>query len=113
MSQLVQYLPKKAYEHLQENPDSVLIDVRTEAENKFVGRPLDCIFVPWVDEPDWEPHPDDFIAAIKRFIGESALSTEIILICRSGYRSGQSPSRHCLAVQWQRNEPLPQERTAS
>ena len=40
-----------------------------------------------LDEPDWEPHPDDFIAAIKRFIGESALSTEIILICRSGYRS--------------------------
>ena len=89
MSKLAQYLPKKAFEHLQENPDSVLIDVRTEAENKFVGRPLDCIFVPWVDEPDWEPHPNDFIAAIKRFIGEreQVLDTEIILICRSGYRS--------------------------
>ncbi len=87
MSQLVQYLPKKAYECLQENSEAVLIDVRTEAENKFVGRPLDCIFVPWVDEPDWEPHPDDFIAAIKRFIGENAPSTEIILICRSGFRS--------------------------
>jgi rhodanese-related sulfurtransferase len=63
--------------------------VRTEAENKFVGKPLDCIFVPWVDEPDWEPHPQDFIAAIKRFIGdrEQVLDTEIILICRSGFRS--------------------------
>ena len=68
MSKLAQYLPKKAFEHLQNNTDALLIDVRTEAENKFVGRPLDCIFVPWVDEPDWEPHPDDFIAAIKRFI---------------------------------------------
>ncbi len=87
MSQLVQYLPKKAYERLQENSKAVLIDVRTEAENKFVGRPLDCIFVPWVDEPDWEPHPDDFIAAIKRFIGSEASNTEIILICRSGFRS--------------------------
>ncbi|MEO1939096.1 rhodanese-like domain-containing protein [Candidatus Thioglobus sp.] len=87
MSQLTQYLPKKAYERLQANKEAVLIDVRTEAENKFVGRPLDCIFVPWVDEPDWEPHPDDFIAAIKRFIGSEALSTEIILICRSGFRS--------------------------
>ena len=87
MSQLTQYLPKKAYERLQANKEAVLIDVRTEAENKFVGRPLDCIFVPWVDEPDWEPHADDFIAAIKRFIGDDALSTEIILICRSGFRS--------------------------
>jgi hypothetical protein len=41
--------------------------VRSEAENKFVGRPLGCIFVPWLDDPDWDPHPDEFIAAVKRF----------------------------------------------
>jgi len=89
MNKLAHYLPKKAFEHLQNNTGTLLIDVRTEAENKFVGRPLDCIFVPWVDDPDWEPHPKDFIAAIKRFIGkrEQVLDTEIILICRSGYRS--------------------------
>ncbi|HIM58799.1 MAG TPA: rhodanese-like domain-containing protein [Gammaproteobacteria bacterium] len=87
MSALIQYLPKKAYERLQANSDAVLIDVRTEAENKFVGRPLNCIFVPWVDEPDWDPHPQEFIAAIKRFIGKDAINTQIILICRSGYRS--------------------------
>ena len=89
MSKLAHYLPKKAFEHMQDNADACLIDVRTEAENKFVGRPLDCIFVPWVDEPDWEPRPQDFIAAIKRFIGdrEQVLDTEIILICRSGFRS--------------------------
>tara|TARA_B100001079_G_C16396075_1_gene509138 strand:+ start:504 stop:911 length:408 start_codon:yes stop_codon:yes gene_type:complete len=87
MSKLIQYLPKKAYERLKANKEAVLIDVRCEAENKFVGRPIDCILVPWLDEPDWEPSPKDFIAAIKRLIGDKALSTEIILICRSGYRS--------------------------
>jgi rhodanese-related sulfurtransferase len=42
-----------------------------------------------VDEPDWEPHPQEFIGAVKRFIGkrDRILDTEIILICRSGYRS--------------------------
>ncbi|MDC9714695.1 MAG: rhodanese-like domain-containing protein [Gammaproteobacteria bacterium] len=95
MSQLTQYLPKKAFERLQANQDAVLIDVRCEAENKFVGRPIECIFVPWVDDPDWEPHADDFIAAIQRF--GCQLDTEIILICRSGYRS--TDAGHCLINQ--------------
>ena len=50
-----QYLPKKAQEIITTNSDAVLIDVRSYAENKFVGRPLNCLFVPWVDEPDWSP----------------------------------------------------------
>ncbi len=85
----MQYLPKKAYERLQDNPAAVLFDVRSEAENKFVGRPLNSILVPWLDEPDWEPNPPAFVAEIKRFIGEcdNVKETEIILICRSGYRS--------------------------
>lgn len=92
MNPLIHYLPKKAFEHLQTNQDAVLIDVRCEAENKFVGRPKDCIFVPWLDDPDWIPNEDEFIAAIKRFIGEknNCLEREIILICRSGYRSNDA-----------------------
>ena len=87
MSSLLQYLPKKAIERLQANKDAVLIDVRCEAENKFVGRPIEALFVPWLDDPDWEPNEANFIAAIRRFLGDDALKTEIILICRSGYRS--------------------------
>ncbi len=92
MNQLIQYLPKKAFERLQINQNSILIDVRCEAENKFVGRPVECIFVPWLDDPDWEPNEDEFIAAIKRFIGDknNFLEREIILICRSGYRSNDA-----------------------
>ncbi|BBB22401.1 rhodanese domain protein [Abyssogena phaseoliformis symbiont OG214] len=92
MNQLIQYLPKKAFERLQANKNAVLIDVRCEAENKFVGRPIECIFVPWLDDPDWEPNEGEFIAVIKRFIGEknNFLEREIILICRSGYRSNDA-----------------------
>ncbi len=87
MSSLLQYLPKKAIERLQVNKEAVLIDVRCEAENKFVGRPIKALFVPWLDDPDWEPNEASFIAAIKRFLGNEAPNKEIILICRSGYRS--------------------------
>ncbi|CAC9469893.1 Rhodanese-related sulfurtransferase [uncultured Gammaproteobacteria bacterium] len=95
MTRLIQYLPKDALERLKANKDAVLIDVRSEAENKFVGRPLGCIFVPWLDDPDWDPHPDEFIAAVKRF--GCQLDTQIILICRSGYRS--TDAGHCLINQ--------------
>ena len=87
MNELVQYLPKKAYQCLQANVAALLFDVCTKAENKFVGRPLNSMLVPWVDEPDWQPHLQNFIAAIKRFIGGEILNTKIILIFRSGYRS--------------------------
>jgi rhodanese-related sulfurtransferase len=85
MNKLIQYLPIKAQERLKTNKDAVLVDVRCEAENKFVGRPIDCIFAPWLDDPTWEANEDEFIATIKRF--NCQLDTEIILICRSGYRS--------------------------
>ncbi len=85
MNTLLHYSPKQALECLRKNPSAILIDVRSEAENKFVGRPLNCIFIPWVDEPNWEPNPKKFVTAIKRF--GCKLDTEIILICRSGYRS--------------------------
>ena len=89
MSKVKHYLPKKAYQRLQNNPDAFLVDVRCEAENKFVGRPLNSILAPWLDEPDWESNPKEFVDIIKRFIGErdNVKETEIILICRSGYRS--------------------------
>lgn len=82
-------MPKVAMQRIKENPDIFFVDVRCEAENKFVGRPIDCILVPWLDEPNWEPDPEEFVAAVKRFIGarDDLLDVELILICRSGYRS--------------------------
>ncbi|CAB5494294.1 rhodanese-like domain-containing protein [Bathymodiolus thermophilus thioautotrophic gill symbiont] len=88
MNKLTQYLPKKAYERLQDNHEAVLIDVRTEAENRFVGRPLNCLFVPWVEAPNCSPCPEDFVATIQRL--GCQLDTEIILICLNGYRSNDA-----------------------
>lgn len=88
-NKVIQYSPQKAYKRLGDNPAAVLIDVRCTAENKFVGRPLNSILVPWLEEPDWSPNLPEFVAAIKRAIGgnNNIEATEIILICRSGYRS--------------------------
>ncbi|MBA5248000.1 MAG: rhodanese-like domain-containing protein [Gammaproteobacteria bacterium] len=88
MSQLTHYLPKKAFERLQINQNAVFIDVRCEAENKFVGRALDCILIPWLGEPEWEVDEAQFIAAFARFGIDK--KTEVILICRSGYRSNDA-----------------------
>lgn len=77
------YLPKQAHEKSQAG--AVLVDVRSEAENKFVGRPLNCVLIPWLDEPEWAADEAKFIAAFERFGIQP--ESEIILICRSGYRS--------------------------
>lgn len=77
------YLPKQANERLKTG--AILVDVRSEAEHKFVGRVPDSILIPWVDFPDWASDESVFIQAFKRFgMGKNA---EVILICRSGYRS--------------------------
>lgn len=82
------YTPKQAFERLQSNALAVLVDVRSQAENKFVGRALDSIFVPWLDDPDWTVDEAQFVSTIKRF--GLGFETEIILICRSGYRSADA-----------------------
>lgn len=77
------YLPKQANNRLKAG--AILVDVRSEAEYKFVGRVPDCALIPWVDMPEWEPDEDAFIQAFTGFGIEK--NAEVILICRSGYRS--------------------------
>ncbi len=83
MSKLQHFLPKKAYTQIKAG--AVLVDVRCEAENKFVGRVPDSILIPWLDEPEWEVDEQNFIASFERF--GIAKEAEVILLCRSGYRS--------------------------
>jgi rhodanese-related sulfurtransferase len=80
------YLPKKAVKLILEG--AILIDVRCEAENKFVGRVPNSILIPWLDEPEWEVDEEKFIKTFSRF--DIDKDTEIILICRSGYRSNDA-----------------------
>ena len=81
-------LPKMAVERLNENPEAVLIDVRTRAEHKYVGYPENSILIPWFDEPDLESNPDAFYESVLALLSErtDVLETELILICRSGFR---------------------------
>lgn len=82
--------PKEAWDILQEDPDACLVDVRTEAEWRYVGFPdlgeigkrTHCI--------GWQFFPDNRLN--ERFVEDvSALGIRpeqtVLLICRSGQRS--------------------------
>ena len=85
-------LPKMAVDRLNENPEAVLIDVRTSAEYKYVGFPENSILIPWFDEPDLNSDPSAFCEAVNNHLSDRSdiLSTELILICRSGFRSNEA-----------------------
>jgi len=85
-------LPKMAVEKLQNNPQALFVDVRSKAEFKYVGYPENSILIPWIDDPDWEPNPVAFSDSVMQELDgrENLLNTEIILICRSGYRSNEA-----------------------
>jgi len=85
-------LPKMAVERMNKNPEAVLIDVRTQAEHKYVGFPVNSILIPWFDEPDLESDPDAFYASVIAELSNRSdvMDTELILICRSGFRSNEA-----------------------
>ena len=85
-------LPKMAIERLQSNPQALFVDVRSKAEYKYVGFPENSILIPWIDDPDWEPNPEVFSDLVMQELDgrENLLNTEIILICRSGFRSNEA-----------------------
>ena len=85
-------LPKMAVERLQSNSQALFVDVRSKAEYKYVGYPENSILIPWIDDPDWEPNPEAFSDLVMKELDgrENLLNTEIILICRSGFRSNEA-----------------------
>lgn len=84
--------PQQAWQMLQEDPGTVLVDIRSTMEYLFVGHPKGSIHVPWIDEPEWTVNPD-FVTDIRKLLLGGAVCTEentcatVILICRSGKRS--------------------------
>jgi len=80
--------PLAAYTLLQENPQAVLVDCRTEIEHMYVGHPVGAEHVAWQEGPDWEIDPE-FAIKVKRLVGQD-LSRPVLLICRSGHRSVQA-----------------------
>jgi rhodanese-related sulfurtransferase len=89
--------PKDAWQLLQENPKTVLIDVRSEMEFLFIGHPKGAIHISWIDGPEWVQNPH-FIRDVRKVIlggiiddledpNHPVQSVPILLICRSGARS--------------------------
>jgi len=88
--------PKEAWNLIQEEPKSLLIDVRSHMEFLFIGHPIGAIHIPWIDEPDWDINPY-FVRDIRQLVlgglsheDYTAHNVPIILICRSGKRSKQA-----------------------
>ncbi len=92
MSEVSTITPQQAWQLLQDQPQAVLIDVRSSMEYLFVGHPKGAISVPWIDEPDWKVDAPQFVKHVRQILLGGASCTDdgctpILLICRSGKRS--------------------------
>jgi rhodanese-related sulfurtransferase len=84
--------PEQAHQMLQDDPQALLVDIRSTMEFLFVGHPTGAVHVPWIDEPEWTVNPHFLTEIRKRLLGGAVCSAEdacapIVLICRSGKRS--------------------------
>jgi rhodanese-related sulfurtransferase len=77
--------PLAAHALLQEKPEAVLVDCRTEIEHMYVGHPVGAEHVAWQEAPDWEIDPE-FSDKVKRLV-RNDVTRPVLLICRSGHRS--------------------------
>ena len=82
-----------AWQLCQQEPRTLLIDVRSSMEFLFVGHPQGAVHVPWIDEPDWVINKN-FVTDVRKLalggLNESTDDVPIVLICRSGNRSGEA-----------------------
>ena len=75
--------PLEAHQFLQQHPDAVLVDCRSEMEFLFVGHPTGAHHVAWNDGPDWNINPH-FVGQVRKI---ASMNRPVVLICRSGQRS--------------------------
>ena len=77
--------PVAAHAFLQQTPEAVLVDCRTEIEHMYVGHPVGAEHVAWQEAPDWEIDPQ-FADKVRRLV-KGDLARPVLVICRSGHRS--------------------------
>src|SRR5215218_5276784 len=75
--------PQEAFQFLEQHPQAVLVDCRSEMEYLFVGHPKGAHHVAWNDGPDWDINPH-FVGQVKKV---ASMNRPVVLICRSGQRS--------------------------
>lgn len=85
--------PLEAWKLLSDNPDAVLVDVRTDAEWRFVGVPdlsslgREAVFIQWNTTDG--AHNDNFIDELRDQMASPQPGGErpVVFLCRSGVRS--------------------------
>jgi rhodanese-related sulfurtransferase len=83
--------PLEAWKLLSDNPDAVLVDVRTDAEWRFVGVPdlsglgREALFIEW-NTSDGR-HNDNFADELREQVDDAGADRPVIFLCRSGQRS--------------------------
>ena len=97
-------LAKDAYKMKSENPDVLLVDVRTRAEIAFLGMPqITDANIPYMMASDWEDWDEKkknfklapnsgFLLSMEALLKTKGASkeTNIIVLCRSGSRSAKA-----------------------
>ena len=78
--------PKQAWKMLQENPNAILLDVRSKVEFDYVGHPVGAVHVPLQEFPDWQTDPD-FSQKVIELLGTASRDVTVLTLCRSGKRS--------------------------
>ncbi len=87
--------PQEAWQMMESDPRTTLIDIRSTMEYLFVGHPKGAVHIPWIDEPDWTVDPS-FVRHVRELMlgglvcDEGEGCAKIILICRSGKRSKEA-----------------------
>lgn len=84
--------PQEAWELLLSEPSTILVDVRTEAEWRFVGVPdtsltgREPIFIEWVNYPEGARNTH-FVEQLRDGGMVPETGAPIVFLCRSGQRS--------------------------
>ncbi|MFF0528421.1 rhodanese-like domain-containing protein [Nocardia amikacinitolerans] len=86
--------PQQAWEVLRDNPAAVLVDVRTEAEWRFVGVPdtssieRPTVLIEWVDG-NGAPN-SQFTEQLSKALEGRDPEAPVVFLCRSGQRSAHA-----------------------
>ncbi|WP_054812379.1 rhodanese-like domain-containing protein [Nocardia arizonensis] len=86
--------PQQAWDILRDNENAVLVDVRTEAEWRFVGVPdtssIDrpTHLIEWVDGQG--VRNTEFADQLGKALADRAAEAPVVFLCRSGQRSANA-----------------------
>ncbi|MFE3446879.1 rhodanese-like domain-containing protein [Nocardia sp. NPDC059180] len=86
--------PKQAWEILRDDPRAVLVDVRTEAEWRFVGIPdtsaidRQTVLIEWVDGTG--ARNTEFAQQLSTVLDGRDPDAPVVFLCRSGQRSAHA-----------------------